>query len=272
MTTNTCKQCGKPYQIQSSRANKSSYCSRPCMASAYAVIQRVEPVRFTCRQCAAEFSVKPCRAPKAKFCSKSCKMRHQHANRPRISFEEPCAHCGKPCRRFPYQPNKRRFCSRTCWRAGNVGANHDGWKGGTGWYKTQRKAACERCGATKKLVVHHRDENRQNNTPSNLETLCHRCHQTHHRCWERLPRSGPPGSALIPAWRRHQLKLQAAPGCATREQVRARIAYYGGLCWICRKAPYTEMDHVIPISRGGSKWPANLRPVCRRCNSRKSDH
>lgn len=60
----------------------------------------------------------------------------------------------------------------------------------------------------------------------------------------------------------------AAPGSATTEQVAARWAYYGGRCWMCR-ATATEIDHVKPLSRGGSAWPANLRPACRTCNSRK---
>jgi hypothetical protein len=28
-------------------------------------------------------------------------------------------------------------------------------------------------------------------------------------------------------------------------------------------------DHVKPLARGGSNWPANLRPACKSCNSRK---
>ena len=31
----------------------------------------------------------------------------------------------------------------------------------------------------------------------------------------------------------------------------------------------TAIDHVKPIARGGSNWPANLRPACTPCNSRK---
>lgn len=60
-----------------------------------------------------------------------------------------------------------------------------------------------------------------------------------------------------------------AKGYATREQVQARVDFYGGLCRICRTAPYEAMDHVKPIAWGGSKWPANLRPACTSCNSRK---
>ncbi len=64
-------------------------------------------------------------------------------------------------------------------------------------------------------------------------------------------------------------RVTTAPGTASPEQIAARVAVYGGLCWICRAAPYDALDHVKPLARGGSNWPANLRPACTPCNSRK---
>lgn len=61
-----------------------------------------------------------------------------------------------------------------------------------------------------------------------------------------------------------------AAGKATAEQIAARVAYYGGLCWMCR-APWQHIDHVKPVARGGSNWPSNLRPACASCNSAKGD-
>ena len=62
---------------------------------------------------------------------------------------------------------------------------------------------------------------------------------------------------------------RGAPGRASAAQVLARVEFYGGLCWICRTEPADTIDHVKPLRRGGSNWPANLRPACRPCNSRK---
>jgi 5-methylcytosine-specific restriction endonuclease McrA len=61
-----------------------------------------------------------------------------------------------------------------------------------------------------------------------------------------------------------------APGRATPEQVIARIAMWQR-CWMC-DGPWNEIDHVKPIARGGSHWPANLRPICGTCNRRKHAH
>lgn len=62
---------------------------------------------------------------------------------------------------------------------------------------------------------------------------------------------------------------KAAPGSCAYSQLQARIEFYGAKCWICRTAPFESIDHVKPLSKGGSNWPSNLRPCCKSCNSKK---
>lgn len=66
---------------------------------------------------------------------------------------------------------------------------------------------------------------------------------------------------------RYARKKSAAGRCTSR-QITARIQYYSGKCWIpgCGKEG-TQVDHVIPLARGGTHWPSNLRPVCAFHNS-----
>jgi hypothetical protein len=93
---------------------------------------------------------------------------------------------------------------------------------------------------------------------------------------------GPEFSCRVVRWREDQAagcaaasgdiraeRENSAPGFHTLEQRRARSAFYGDVCWICRTAPVQAMDHVKPLAAGGSQWPANLRPACRPCNSSK---
>lgn len=67
-----------------------------------------------------------------------------------------------------------------------AGPEHPNWKGGTAPRYYQRIAyeayghACQRCGATGSLIVHHRDRNRQNGSVENLEVLCKSCHGREH--------------------------------------------------------------------------------------------
>ncbi len=58
-----------------------------------------------------------------------------------------------------------------------------------------------------------------------------------------------------------------------REQIFRRDAYQ---CRQCGSAPRNginlELDHIVPISRGGTNDPHNLQTLCRPCNQAKSNH
>lgn len=70
--------------------------------------------------------------------------------------------------------------------------------------------------------------------------------------------------------RRRAAKRAAQVAPVTRATWKAKVAYWGNLCWICR-GPWTEMDHVKPVTKGGAHMLCNLRPVCRSCNAKKSN-
>lgn len=92
-----------------------------------------------------------------------------------------CLTCGKPLTRKRFASGRledrsaflrRHHCSRVC---GNTKAQvvkdtlH--WRA-----RRHRKEACEACGTSSGLHVHHDDRNPANNHPSNLVTLCGSCH------------------------------------------------------------------------------------------------
>jgi hypothetical protein len=43
----------------------------------------------------------------------------------------------------------------------------------------------------------------------------------------------------------------------------------GARCRRCRTAVNLEIDHIVPVSKGGRTEEANLQTLCRRCNRRK---
>jgi len=81
-----------------------------------------------------------------------------------------------------------------------------------------------------------------------------------------------PENLRIIQHRRRARKLGAAGTCSA-EQLRARANLHGGRCYICalqnKLTPYEAIDHVIPLAKGGSNWPSNLRPICNRHNQQK---
>jgi 5-methylcytosine-specific restriction endonuclease McrA len=74
---------------------------------------------------------------------------------------------------------------------------------------------------------------------------------------------------------RRRARRADAKGDYTESQWQARLAYYGYRCYLCGVDWFSldsfdrTIDHVIPLSQGGTNWPANLRPACRSCNSSK---
>lgn len=130
------------------------------------------------------------------FCSNSCKSKplgRKNGGLYNQRVKLTCQFCDTTYERPPSQAKSSRHCSLLCHNRATAkeidrtGENNPGWKGGIQTYRKFKKNNCERCGTTDKLIVHHKDENRYNNVLDNLETLCRRCHQIHHRCWENLP-------------------------------------------------------------------------------------
>lgn len=61
-------------------------------------------------------------------------------------------------------------------------------------------------------------------------------------------------------------------GAGSQAITRAVLATYGDTCHLCKRpGTATTRDHLIPFSHGGTDDLANLRPACKRCNSRRSN-
>jgi len=73
------------------------------------------------------------------------------------------------------------------------------------------------------------------------------------REWEHRRRAQERGTTVIPV---------------TRAMIDAKVDYWGRKCWVC-SGPFEAIDHVKPLSKGGSHILANLRPICGSCNSKK---
>jgi len=64
-----------------------------------------------------------------------------------------------------------------------------------------------------------------------------------------------------------------AEGTFTAEElaeIHESQGYCCAFCGVDTKVSF-HVDHIIPLSRGGSNWPSNLQVLCAPCNLRKSD-
>jgi len=99
-----------------------------------------------------------------------------------------CKHCTKPLERKRFNGrledlsafNRRVYCNRACMANGMEGIKVMSDKNSRRQSAKVAALVCQSCGAATNLQVHHRDENPQNNAPSNLRTLCASCHRRCH--------------------------------------------------------------------------------------------
>lgn len=61
-----------------------------------------------------------------------------------------------------------------------------------------------------------------------------------------------------------------ADGSFTTEQARAILRFQDGHCAYCDVREGLHLDHVVPLSRGGSNWPWNLQWLCAHHNISKN--
>lgn len=57
----------------------------------------------------------------------------------------------------------------------------------------------------------------------------------------------------------------------TQRDIDRLLARHRGLCAYCGENEATEIDHVVPIARGGVDGISNLLPSCQSCNRAKTD-
>ena len=76
-------------------------------------------------------------------------------------------------------------------------------------------------------------------------------------------------------FRVHRHKREAlqrnSEGSYTKKEWLDLCKKYGNKCLRCKKEfKKLTVDHVIPISMGGTNYITNIQPLCRRCNSIKN--
>jgi 5-methylcytosine-specific restriction endonuclease McrA len=72
---------------------------------------------------------------------------------------------------------------------------------------------------------------------------------------------------------RRALKMTASVGEIITKEVRRQIIQeHGGRCTYCKvETEFLELDHVVPLTRGGKHARSNLVPACRACNTSKNN-
>jgi 5-methylcytosine-specific restriction endonuclease McrA len=67
----------------------------------------------------------------------------------------------------------------------------------------------------------------------------------------------------------YRARGRQAEGHFTSREWLALVESHGRRCAYCGVAAPLEVDHRIPLDRGGTNWINNILPACRRCNGAK---
>lgn len=90
-------------------------------------------------------------------------------------------------------------------------------------------------------------------------------------------RNNPDKVRIIHA--RYRANYYKASGSHTVDEWKKIKKVYKNLCaWCGRKEPFEDLkfrfltlDHIMPLSRGGTNDKTNIQPLCFSCNCKKSD-
>ncbi len=71
---------------------------------------------------------------------------------------------------------------------------------------------------------------------------------------------------------RYRAHEEAAEGSHTPEDIARILEAQGGTCATpgCGCRDGLTKDHIVPLSKGGTKWPANIQLLCGACNVAKA--
>lgn len=136
---------------------------------------------------------------------------------------------------------------------GHTGYRYDG---------TNKCVECKRAGANRwarknreRLLLWKRDYNKRNRDLINAKA--------------RARKSGDPSSHRSCQANRRARKIGATGRHPTTKETISMLAAQSGLCAYCNFVGTLTLDHVIPLSSGGSHDIDNLIGCCKSCNSSK---
>lgn len=255
-----CFVCGKPVRRKPSRIDDHVFCSMTCLGVFHSGPKT--QVQSTCEYCGKVFGVQPARKARSRYCSRRCKdaarIGKPHPTMQKVRVEKQCAFCGQCFFVKTSHVDKRHCCSRKCF--GLLRG-----KNALGFDPTRRvEKACIVCGKSFLVKLSHAER---------AGTYCSK------ECMTIDYQSRFVGDAN-PNYRHGQ----GASTPPRREWVRIRKSDEGvrnildlmriqqGRCVYCQADIRSEfeVDHRIPLSRGGSNRIGNLQLACPDCNRQKN--
>ena len=245
-----CVTCGAdlPPKPKGQRGRQRKYCDRNCNPFIY----KPKGAGLShCQVCGKELAnIKPTGRPR-RNCSRLCRGRAHPKRKPAIT--KSCAYCKKS---FESPHPQHRFCCNECRTAQQSLENKRKWqrKQENKFPNRQKTSTCGWCGEPRTFKIGESVSNAY-----------------HPECRKEAQSA------------RYRIKTVKRQSKTKRWRISHQeiVRQYGDKCHICNKPidldlPRTHtqgltVDHLVPLSKGGTDDMSNLRPAHWSCNMRKSD-
>lgn len=268
-----CVQCKKQFRVVLSCAEQ-KHCSREC----YMASRGAGSVTRPCPVCGRCFTTPL--SVGAQHCSSACSGRSRRSPIVTIS----CAACNIEFQvRLCDQQRGRKYCSPTCrvkgglkppdqladvqWRRKRL--RDEGRLGPDDWNRSTAKPGHQIC--TKCLEEKPSGEFYFRAKKNRTESRCRRCMRAEQVAY-RAGNGDVRVHKVVHSKRYRRLPFAGVLCTLTVDEWKEVLDAYGRRCAYCGRLPVRiTLDHVVPVSWGGSHTHANVVPACQRCNSRKGD-
>ena len=286
LVVKTCATCERTYEVKSCLILVSKYCSRPCANAGTAASVRSRRIVKTCEQCGSEFEVQPC-LMRARFCTKRCSGL---ARRTSGALENKyCNSCNemKPVSDYPSfirKDNRGHYTSPTCRSCTKIRTqilnNSSALNYGD-------EIPCKDCKEIKPIGEFYRRGRYRRRSckvcekKQAVEYQAKPEYQTRikdkKRVWAKKWETNNPEKVREKRERRRAREIGAmVDGKIDRAALIERDNYTCYLCWKVLSpltlTPHSDrltVDHVVPLSRGGTHALDNLKVACLSCNDKK---
>jgi 5-methylcytosine-specific restriction endonuclease McrA len=214
------------------------------------VLHAVRIICMQCVICSGEIRADK-RGPRSPYCSRDCGEKARTIAKRRGPFQKTCLLCQT---RFVSKQSHARYCSQNCYKSSNATRAQDRWK-------------------------------RLNPRPAKYVYTCD-------FCATEIVRDSPLGGyrryhaecsveAKRARYRKKTVRRQTKTTQPSGVSLMQIVERDGWTCWLCKEPvdsglPRTSrmgatVDHVVPLSKGGSDELDNLRLAHWICNNKKSD-
>ncbi len=138
---------------------------------------------------------------------------------------------------------------------------------------------CAKCGETKTLDGFAKNRVKKDG----LQTYCRPCHNHSRDQYEATDRAKLLRKKRKRIYRQRpearirnnlcssKRRIATSNGSLTKEQWVTIVSIFGGRCIYCQRDVKMTMDHMHPVSLGGSLDASNIVPSCQSCNSSKNN-